>query len=427
MPDSSGTSALHLAELAAQRENLPGVWRPRFEGLMQKGLLRLSLPPGHETSLHIRRFPFGENLDRVVSFCSERLADARHKGYRLGIDLSQARPAADGNWVRQLQTKLAGGASNDSGCNISNKLFFSVLDDHPDLESILGLRCSRRLGYPTIAVRYRSGVSDSADNADRWRMLVGTSHADCRIKLIPRMAMRPLSGLQTLEKGDCVMPLSLFEVGNDTAWLILEIDAVRLAESTHPRAKLSASLRFADNLIDAIHWPRPALHVDALLNRRVGFHLTGLGDLLSKRVMNPVQVDTFRWLKRWLGFVRHCLMHESRLLARRRGPFPQLGANELIAELTPRYGLHNAKRLLNNSCLRHRHILALSPFALFPARPGSYPDKHWLNLIPVLNCADALTMYGPDPRSRLSRRDWHRLLQLTGALGAGKTVVTEGQ
>jgi hypothetical protein len=321
---------------------------------------------------------------------------------------------------------MEGMAGNEAGDNITDTLFFSVLDDHPDLEPILGLRSSRRLGYPTIAVRYRTGVSDSVNNGDRWRMLVAASHADCRIKLIPRMAMRPLSGLQTLEKGDCVMPLSLFEVGNDTAWLILEIDAVRLMESSRPRGQLSVCLRFADNLIDAIHWPRPALQVDALLNRRVGFHITGLGNLLSKHGMNPVQVETFHWLKRWLGFVRHCLMHESRLLARRRGPFPQLGANELIAELTPRYGLHNAKRLLKNSCLRHRHILALSPFALFPALPGPCPDKHWLNLIPALNCADALTMYGSDPRSRLSPRDWHRLLQLTGALGAGKTVVTEG-
>ena len=62
-------------------------------------------------------------------------------------------------------------------------------------------------------------------------------------------------------------------------------------------------------------------------------------------------------------------------------------------------------------------LLALSPFALFPTAPAAQGDEKWLNLIPALACADALTMHGKDVRARLSVTAWGRLLRMSGALG----------
>jgi len=299
-------------------------------------------------------------------------------------------------------------------------LLFSLLDEHPGIKEFIALRRSRALGYPSLAVRYTSGLLRCEHS---WQDLVTVSHTDSRIKLVPVMALRPLSGLHMLERGDCVMPESLFEISADTAWLMLEIDATRLGPPVKMKRQLADCLCFADNLIDQINWPRPTLQLDALLNRRVGIHISHLGDLLSDQGMHPDRVETFHWLKRWLAFVRRCFVHESMLLARRRGPFPELGATELIAELTPRYGVNAARRLVQNKSLRHRHILALSPFSLFPAKATICTDEHWLNLIPALGCADALTMFGPDPRARLSLQAWRCLLQMTGALGASDAEI----
>jgi hypothetical protein len=418
-----------LARAAAYRELQPAKWQQRFAGLLQAGLVRLCAWPGREMSLRISRFPCGESTPLLVSFCAERFREAQATGCLLSIDLSHARPDARsdtaGSWVRLFERQLAAELQSDRSNAPAVPVCFSVTEQHPDLEAIISLRHSSLLATVAIAVRYGDCLMGSGTASARGQLLVRHSHADFRLKLVPHMSLRPLTGLHAHEQGDSVMPSGMFEAAKDTAWLMLEVNAVQLAAAVRPREQLSLSLRFADNLIDVIEWPRPVLQLDALLNRRVGLHITGIGDLLCDRGMSPHKPETFAWLNRWLGFVRRCLLRESRLLAAQRGPFPQLDADELIAELAPRYGADNARQLLKNSILRHRHVLALSPFALFPDKPATCPDSSWLNLIPALKYADALTMYGPDPRERLSASDWSRLLQLTGALAGANTVVTE--
>ena len=73
----------------------------------------------------------------------------------------------------------------------------------------------------------------------------------------------------------------------------------------------------------------------------------------------------------------------------------------LIAELTPCYGRQLAGRLVRNRFLRHRHLLALSPFDLF-TQQALPADSRCLDLIPALAVADILTMAGADLRHRLN-------------------------
>ncbi|MCP3999877.1 MAG: hypothetical protein GY727_03105 [Gammaproteobacteria bacterium] len=407
------SAVIRLVGQAAQQEPYPARWETRFAHLFETGVLHLPKQPGTEMALHIRELPFANDVGRIVNFCIEHMQIAQRNKCLLNVDLNQVQTKSFTDWLMLFQTELAN-AISDGELNTAN-LLFSLQDDHPGIRAFLDLRHSSVLGYPAIAIRYGNSLLRYEHS---WQVLVAASHEDVRIKLVPAMAVRPLSGLHMFEQGDCVMPNSLFEVSTDTAWLMLEIDATCLGPPVKMKQQLSDCLRFADNLIDQVLWPRPALQLDALLNRRVGIHISCLGDLLCQQGMHPGKVETFHSLKRWLAFVRCCFVHESMFLARRRGPFPELGATELIAELTPRYGVSAARRLIQNRSLRHRHILAFSPFALFPRKPAAYADELWLNLIPALGCADALTMFGPDPRARLSLQAWRRLLQMTGALGA---------
>jgi hypothetical protein len=210
------------------------------------------------------------------------------------------------------------------------------------------------------------------------------------------------------------------EVATDTAWLMLTIDATALAAPGKLRCQLADCLRFADNLIDEVPWSRPTLQLDALLNRRVGIQIVRLGEYLKLQGLVPGQMATFVHLKRWLRFVRHCIVRESAALARGRGPFPELGADQLIAELAPRYGVQNAHQLVRNRFLRHRHLLAISPYALFPDEPDPARDEASIDLLPAIRVADAITMYGPDVRSRLSLEAWRKLLEMTGAQANGQ-------
>ena len=48
------------------------------------------------------------------------------------------------------------------------------------------------------------------------------------------------------------------------------------------RRLLRAVLRLADNLVDQLDWPSPELAQDALVNRRLAVHVTGIGDLVDR-------------------------------------------------------------------------------------------------------------------------------------------------
>jgi hypothetical protein len=124
-------------------------------------------------------------------------------------------------------------------------------------------------------------------------------------------------------------------------------------------------------------------------------------------------------LQRWLWFVRKCLIRESKILALNRGPFPALGAAELVASLAPCYGIADANRLVFKSSVRNRNLLALSPHSVFPDESDGAISESCLNLIPAIGCADTLTMRGNDIRKRLRLNAWSRMLQMTGALAAG--------
>ena len=178
------------------------------------------------------------------------------------------------------------------------------------------------LGVP-VCVRYGPAVGRGLARLAR------ISHVNSLIRPVPMTAVRPLSALHNAERGQAAMPHALFEVPAGTAWLLLDVDVRKLGRPATGRRLLRYTLRFADNLIDAVNWPLPALRLDALLNRRVALRLIHVGDLLISAGLQPGSAGAFMWLQRQLQFVRRCIIHESMLLARRRGPFPDLCAGDL--------------------------------------------------------------------------------------------------
>lgn len=331
----------------------------------------------------------------------------------VGVDLSQVGTDYFDEWLAEFTSAIGGLWCAEQ--RPQGALTLSLCIDHPKLLRFLQLRGCRELGCPRVAVRFDTSVRYSKRT---WQMLIELSHTDERVILLPVMAVRPLSGLHASERGQCVMPVGLFEAPAGSAWIMLELNAARLAPPPLLRQQLATCLRFADNLIDVQDWPQPRLRMDALLNRRIALHLVGIGQLVADAGLDPASFSTLQQVQRWLVFVRKCFVRESRLLARNRGPFPAFGADELVASLAPRYGVADANRLVRNRSLRHRHLLALSPFAVFPDSPDVAADEHALSLLPAISCADILTMYGKDMRRRMRLGSWSRLLQMTGALAA---------
>lgn len=409
---------------ATARESDRARWEDCFAELLQSGLLTLPAYPGREFGLSVGRYPHADD-NGVARLCRQVLFPALREGCSVNLDMSDA---ADGEsclenceetceerlsvWQQHLfaDRQLRDHHAGSVGVSLTHGQLLAS-DKIPGLAKRL-LRGRRR-----VAVRYR--LSAMGENRPGWAELVQRSHRDTLIQPVPASTVRPLSALHSAEKGQAVMPRGLFDARSLSAWLTIDLDVRLLREPVSLRRRLACSLRFADNLIDVIDWPLPALRLDALLNRRVAVRLSHIGDFLVDSGIRPHDPDAFRRLQRWLQFIRACFVNESMLLARRRGPFPELGAGELVASLTPRYGVADANRLVRNRMLRHRHLLALSPLSLFPdaAYPGS--AAAWIGLIPAIGCADAVAMHGSEVRTRLQPDDWGRLLQLTAAVAAG--------
>lgn len=388
-------------------------WEDRFASLLDCGLLSLSGRPDKDIGLSARGYPHGLSRSVVEFVCQQIIFPALQGGGHVCLDVSGLSAEELPAWQQQLRSVSS--EPGDGGA-LSLSLDFASLASLPLRQVSATIR-----GKGRAVVRYPVPAWSAADTAQvsDWVEVTRRSYADTRVLPVPASAVRPLTPLHTTEKGQTVIPAGWFDARPLTAWLTVNLDARRLGAAFRARRQLAHCLRFADNLIDVIDWPLPALRLDALLNRRVAVRLTHIGDVMAAAGLHPHSPGAFCRLQRWLQCLRNCFVHESMLLARRRGPFPELGAGELINSLSARYGVADARRLVRNRILRHRHLLALSPLSVFPhpAYPGS--AAAWIDLLPAIGCADAISMAGPELRSRLSLRDWERLLRLTAAIAAG--------
>ena len=369
-----------LLHKAAALEADTAAWAARFERLFVSGTASFVSYPGTAFAVcenaEARQMPAG--LRQAL-----RCADSAH-GLDIGVPVADMMPDAAGAQVRWL----------------------------PCFD---GAGFAMRAGLPGGPVACRYGLPGRRLDRSDWRALVAASHGNAGLIPVPAPGSRPLTALHAAEVGQVVLPGMLLDVRASTAWLCLELDARRLGAPPLLRRIVGDCLRLADNLIDAVRWPLPALRLDALLNRRVALSVSHVGERMVNSGLSPAASGTYRQLHRWLLFLRRCFVHESLQLASRRGPFPELCAAELMEALAPRYGLGNARRLLRNRLLRHRHLLALSPFSLMPPDGGTA----WVNLVPAIACADSICMRGHQLRAELDLDSWQRLLQLTAAVAAG--------
>ncbi len=405
----SGVRGDALVYLAAAREKDTALWEARFGALLRSGLLDLPAAPGAEFGLCASAA--GGSLSANDRNMVELLKKALQSGCAVSLDISLLPAPKVREWQQQLARLTEAGGHYDGKLSLS----VTVGKQAGDLFSTATKDSIEYLGQ--IQLRY--GLQGSGSLS--WQTLVAATYENSFLQPVPESAIRPLSALHNQETGQVIMPLGLFDVPAQSAWLTLEIDALHLGRPAQLRPVLACCLRFADNLIDMIDWPQPALRLDALLNRRVAVYIKNIGDRVVKEGLDPSSPLTYRYLQRWLQFIRGCFVHESLLLARRRGPFPELRSGDLYASLAPRYSVADARRLLRNHLLRHRHLLALSPLSVFPAADRYSDPADWIGLIPTISCADAITMRGPDIRKRLTIKEWDRLLRLTAAV-AGNTV-----
>lgn len=438
-PGANGSSermalAQALAGIAARSEPRPDLWRGYFERLLSGETIGpLPFDPGGERpDRHAISGQYAFRLEPApgelpgpsspaLQRARQRLARFDGQQVAVGIDLTAISERHCADWLEALSSEPA---ARDNSARTPPPVVFSLRAEHGGCRALLAaMRGGRFLGVRTA---FRVGA-EVFGSGPLWRELVQASHADSRIELVLEGDKQPLTDLVGMERPDTVMPLSLFEAPGNTAWLGMQFDLSAIpAEQIergigHLRKLVRVGVRLADNLIDAVDWPSGRLRDDALANRRLAAHVTGIGDLVLRHGLNPEDFSTLRLIQRWLRLFKRQLLRESLLLARERGPYAALDAEGLVQALAPRYGEARARRIIARRSPRHRQLLALSPYCVLPRGPSTIPAGAWLNLLPAIGIADNLTMYGSQARTLLGRTDYERLLRSTRALLCNRT------
>ena len=426
------TLARELADVAVRGEREPERWRGYFQRLLS-GRTIGPLPFDHGGIRAGRHAIAGQcafdlsasgeeqpdRLSPAVQAFRSRLSRFRGKDVALGVDLSGLPAGCFEAWLAVLIGEIQ--AMRNSGEGLPC-LLLSLRAGHGGTRALLDAAASGAMAGVGAALRVDAG---SFGAGTLWSELIDASHGHSGIELVLCGEKPPLTDLVGREAHDAVMPLSLFEAPADTAWLGMQFDLSTIPPEqiergvAHLRKLVRVGIRLADNLIDSVSWPSGSLSADARANRRLAAHVTGIGDLVLRHGMDPERESTLAVIRRWLSLFKRQLLRESLRLARERGPYPALDAEQLVQALAPRYGQARARRIIARRSPRHRQLLALSPYCVLPRAPTRIPGSAWLNLLPVIRVADNLTMHGSRARSLLGRADYERLLRRTWALFRG--------
>jgi hypothetical protein len=450
-----------LLELAIASEPDTRFWKTEFAWLLNHPAIRpvqeradggSPLTLSDIACQHAVRFPLVSGdpewlRERSVAVVARRLAPFLAGGGHVGLDLSSVTRGETPAELRREQMHLVARGLQESLPQALSRygleparLTLSALADHPGISRLVGLRRCSLLGRPRVILRLpdplmlalRGGTAGESpawpgDPTRYWQALTELAWRQPGIRLVLEHTTRPTCTLAGGERGNTVLPVSQFEVRADTAWLTL---AIRLDALDHRSAQrqlrhelrrlLRSALRLADNLVDQIDWATPDLAQDALVNRRLAVHITGFGDLVDRWGLDPADFPTVDLVVRAVRLLRRLMLRESNALARERGAFPGLELRGLASSLTRSFGDAQASRLLRQAGLRHRHLLVLSPYSVFPRHTARRQLATYLHLLPALRSADTIAMHGEGVVRRLPLTVFQRLIQMTWAIGRNR-------
>ena len=167
---------------------------------------------------------------------------------------------------------------------------------------------------------------------------------------------------------------------------------------------LHGAIDAAEQMHDAGDWPTPAMRHDSWSNRRVALLIEGIGDLTRARGADPGSLDTLHELSDLLQHVRNTVDEYSRRLAAQYEYAPSLRIRKedrRASGVIEMAGWQSRwQSALRHTATRHRNLLALSPWSLFPR--GEPADSSYSDLLPLLAYADACAFAEPP-----SRRAWN--------------------
>jgi hypothetical protein len=205
------------------------------------------------------------------------------------------------------------------------------------------------------------------------------------------------------EAATSVLPELGLQAPVETAWLPMELDLPdfsdgqgRLRWASLQRA-LEIAVDAGDRLLDYLRWPLPQQQSDAWQNRRLAVSVGGIADLVVERGADPADLRCLQWIDKTIARVHALLWNRSRAQAQRTEPLPALlstcPAVRWHCDIKKNDWDLRWRRAVQNSAVRHRNMLVMSPYSVLPSGAGAVGD--FVDLLPVLHHADAFSFSRP--------------------------------
>jgi len=225
------------------------------------------------------------------------------------------------------------------------------------------------------------------------------------------------------EHADNILPGLGLQAPSESAWVAATLTLTHYTNESggFDDEALIAALHDLLAKAESMHrigdWPTAAMQHDAWVNRRLAIQVDGLGDYAKRCGLEPDCHETLQKLREVLLRIRQILTQQSAQIAKTTGVLPaidlhnparQLGAGPDRDRWEMRW-----QRAVERSGVRHRNMLVLSPWALFPR--GS-ADLRWMDLLPLLRMADACVFRGRPEITRWNINEFKHFHRRTWAL-----------
>lgn len=203
--------------------------------------------------------------------------------------------------------------------------------------------------------------------------------------------------LLSAERANSVAAPNGMVVPAGSAWVPLQIDLAPFLcdRGVLDERRLKTALRRCVDTGERVHdtwaWRTSDMQHDSWLNRRLAIQVVGFGDVIRHMRLPPDNHASLRFLNQLLLRVRETLRTRSRELALDADPLPAISLSDPSLSL-PRGSIRDDwqrrwRESVAVSQVRHRNLLVLSPWSLFPS--GEAADYQYSELLPLLRHADA--------------------------------------
>jgi hypothetical protein len=240
-------------------------------------------------------------------------------------------------------------------------------------------------------------------SASNWTFLWRHRRHDRPVMPVYGGIVRSACPLLSDEVALSVLPEGGLQVPDNSAWLTIRLPLPRFADASGrmDEAQLSEALRQAIRVADVQHerqpWQSARQRVDAKNNRRMAFFVTGIGDLVVNSGRDPRDLATLRWLCGIMRKIRHELCETSGRMAQQYGALPALnhahpGKNLPDGPQGAAWRRH-FERAARKAAVRHRNLLAISPYGVLPSTEPY--ENAFTDLLPIIAFADAWGFANP--------------------------------